>query len=502
MTAHRKFCLALLSLLLLLTACREARPAGEPAPTVAAEEVAALTFDIAGGAAGFCDQLRLSAAGRYVLQSCAGDPLSGTLREADRATLQAWQENLAGFSLTVEQQREQATGLSSTLAFNGQGSLPAPEAQQQLILEWANGLFLRLRPPPPPAPSEAQSPGLCPDLERPAVVIAAPEAPQRLTVVGLDSLARCEIVLEPPPAGPVVTAAGSLFYPVLDAEAQTLLVWQVTPAGSTQPLPFTEVAASIDDQVRLAVSPDGASLAWGHSRPDRQANPPRSTHDLWLAQVDGGSRLRLLNQLITPGLNTLEPVRFSLDQHSLFYALQPLGLAAGPLAYSGRYHSLYRLSGDGSAPRSILTCPAPEGLFCLNDLSPDGGSLVYGAPAGGQLTLLGTEGNPLGTLEPPASDFVGQARFAAGGELAFLSARLDPAGQPTALFLSRAAPPYSEPPQSQAVEPRIVALGEAVDGDRWVVQVADEPGRVSIALLATSGEMTPLAAGTAVGVLR
>ncbi|RMD98640.1 MAG: hypothetical protein D6814_07115, partial [Calditrichaeota bacterium] len=75
-------------------------------------------------------------------------------------------------------------------------------------------------------------------------VIADYENPSNLILVDLTGQTRCNILLPQPPFGRILTAAGAIYYPVFDPEAETLTIWQVGSNGPPAPLDFTAVPVS------------------------------------------------------------------------------------------------------------------------------------------------------------------------------------------------------------------------------------------------------------------
>ena len=255
-----------------------------------------LTFNISGGVIGFCDELIINPGGAYLLRLCDGQELTGELGQADRVSLESWYENLSDINLTFEDNPGGADSLKTALTFDGQGEVAADERQQQVIYEWVNGLVVRLRPQqfqptPTPAPVAVGAEGICPEVARPALLTLNLEAPNNLVLLNPETGTTCNIPMSQPPAGRVVVAAGSLFYPVFDPAAKTLSVWQLNPAGEHLPLVFTSVPVEEPAPFDFVVSNDGTHIAWSQTSIDLESDPPVYRNNLWLAQTDGSNQV-------------------------------------------------------------------------------------------------------------------------------------------------------------------------------------------------------------------
>lgn len=99
-----------------------------------------LTWHREGGIAGYCDDLRIDAAGVVEAASCADDPSAvasqGQLDTEDLTRLQAWLGQYRAFEL---EQADPATadGMTTRLVFAGRGPVEATEAEKQEILDFA-----------------------------------------------------------------------------------------------------------------------------------------------------------------------------------------------------------------------------------------------------------------------------------------------------------------------------------------------------------------------------
>lgn len=480
----------------------------EPTPAPAAGAGPVISFQLSGGIVGFCDELSIAGSGAYVLRTCRQDEITGTLEPADLELLTAWGQNLASFQLNFEDNPGGPDNLASHLVFEGQGSTEADEAQKQMIFDWVNGLLIRTRPqavaPPTPEPLAVGPNGLCPDIARPAVIVIDYERPGGLTLIDPDSRAECDIQFNPPPSGRIITAAGHIFYPVLDQDAQTMTVWRLSPSGEQAPLPFTSVSLAEFGPFSFAVSGDGHKIAWAWAVPNFGVDPPLYQNELRVANSDGSNQVALLNQWAQER-SYVEPVRFSPDQSTLFYAVQPDGLGGGIFSFNGRYNSLYSLPTAGGEPGLIFACP-PENLICIGDISADGQALAYVQPGQG-VVVLGSDGRPLSTLTPPSTDYIGSPIFGPTGNLAFVSASLIQASEqdlprPNPGTISLVSPPYTGQPQTLFSDNRVTAAWEWLDENRLIYGAMADNGNIDTGLVIIDGRQLELSPGPAIAILR
>ncbi|MDX1522360.1 MAG: hypothetical protein R3264_12095 [Anaerolineae bacterium] len=488
----------------------------EPAPEPGLDTGPVITFTLSGGIVGFCDTLTIDAGGGYALQTCIGEePLTGTLRENDLASLEAWHNNLSDFSLSIEQAVDQPDSLNSELTFNGRGDIKADETQQQIILDWVNGVLIRLRPQPvagPPTTLPAgiagiDEDGLCPNIARPAVIVANFADQNLLTLLDPAGQERCDVPLEQPPFGRIVPNNGNLYYPVFDKAAQTLAVGRLGPDGVFEPLDFTAVSMTEFKPYHFALSQDGSKIAWATTAILFENDPPVSRTDLWLANTDGSEQVQVLSAFESPGTVFIEPVRFSLDQTSFFLAVQPGAIDGAVFGFSGRYNSLYRIDGFQAELQLIYACDLPENALCIGDVSADGSTFVYVEGEGKTVNLIGTEGNPLGQFSPPATDFVGQAVFGPTGTLAFISATLVESPDsdiplPRPGYISLIESPYTGDPQTVLTDDRVATLWGWIDADRLAMGSIDEFGNIGTAVVTVDGQVTELSSNFALAILR
>jgi hypothetical protein len=140
------------------------------------------------------------------------------------------------------------------------------------------------------------------------------------------------------------------------------------------------------------------------------------------------------------------PVRFSADNSTLFYTLQPVGVGGSWIAFNGRYDNLYALRLRTEAePELIFDCAELGGLLCIGDfMELDGSVSVLAYTNGAEVVVLNGQGDTLNsiTLE---HDYVGYPTFGPAGDLVFYGADLaaDTGGPPMPEmgYLYRVAPP-------------------------------------------------------------
>ena len=484
-----------------------APPTAEPQPEAGQP---AITFTISGGFVGFCDELTIDESGNYGLHSCRQEELSGVLVQPDLEVLQNWSETLAGFTLTFEDNPGGPDNLSSTLVFKGQGEPAADETQQQAIFDWVNSLFIRLRPqpvepPPTPEPVEVGPEGLCPEIKRPAMLVADYENPSGLILIDPESQAACAVTLSQPPFGRIATAAGKIYYPAFNPEANTITLWQLSPTGEQTPLDFTTIEAA--GPFHFTLSRDGARIAWTQTRVNFEVDPPVYTNTLWVANGDGTAQIALINQVENEETRYIEPIRFAADNNTLYYALQPDGLGGLIFNFTGRYDNMYRVSTLEGQPQLIYACPEGEAMICIGDISPDGSALAVARSGQGVVEIIGSDGNLVATLTPPATDYVGIPIFGPTGNLAFVSATLTQASaedlpRPSPGYISLASPPYTAQPQTLLSADGVATLWEWIDENRLAYGAMDEDGNIGVSVVTPAGQTTALSPNFPLAVLR
>ena len=490
-----------------------ASPAQETPPTVEPQPQSsqAITFSVSGGIVGFCDTLTVSPAGDYNLDICSRESYTGILGEPDKSSLQAWVDNLADFQITLEDNPGGPDNLVTKLIFDGNGQTEADENQQKVILDWAGGLAIRLRPQPtPPAPAATEpapvgDQGLCPDVARPALLTLNLDNPTVLTLLDPNSQSTCNLALQQPAVGRIAAAGGSIFYPVFDSEAKTVSVLQLNTRGEHIPLAFTAIPMEEPGPYDFVVSDDGSKIAWANTLVNVDSDPPVFTNSLWAANVDGTAQITILGQAANNELRFVAPVRFSPGSDTLYYALQPdIG---GPVL-SGRFDTLYRVPVSGGQSQLFYACPG-DNPACIAGLSPDGSTLAVMKPAEAILQLLNRDGAVISTVPLPAADYTERAAFSPAGNLAFVTAALTQTGQdspplPSPGYISLMTPPYAGPPQTLLSDNTIATLLGWLDDHRLTFGTIDAEGNTGASLLTLDGQVTPLLSDTqvAVGVMR
>lgn len=486
----------------------ETSPAAEGDSNPAADM--ALTFNISGGIAAFCDNLSITGSGDYTLTSCnQNGPVTGQLDEADRISLQTWRENLADFQVALEDNPDGPDNMARNLVFSGQGQIEVDETQQQVIFDWVNGLIIRLQTPKedtPPTPTpEPIAGGLCPEIARPALLTIDFENPTILTVVDPAGGAVCNIQLNQPPFGRIDTVSGDIFYPVFQEDTQTVKVWKLDAAGEQTPLDFTGVTLPEPAPYSFILSDNGSKIAWTWTQIDTEAEPPVFRNNLRIANIDGSNQVTILDSVENSEGRFASLVRFSTDSNTLFYALQPdIG---GPI-FSGRFDTLYSVPAGGGVPQFLYGCPDDQNPVCIGGVAPDGGAITIVQPQEGVIQVLNQEGGLINTLAMPAKDYVERTAFAPNGNMAFLSATLVQAAegeppQPNPGYISFVAPPYTEPPQTLLSDNSVGTMRGWLDDSRLIFGALNQDGTMSTAIVDTGGQVTQLPTGTmAVGVLK
>jgi hypothetical protein len=472
---------------------------------------AILTFKIAGGIIGFCDELVINQFGQYTLFDCnQADPIVGTLDQPDLDSLQTWQENLADFHRTFEDNPGGADNLVTDLVFNGQGELEADDLEQQVIVDWVNGLILRLRfqpteEPPTPEPIVTGPEGICPDVNRPALLTISSDNPGILVLIDSDSQATCEIGLDQLPFGRIATAAGSIYFPVFDDDSQSVTVWKLSPDGEQAPLDFTTVAMAEPMPFDFLLAGDGSKIAWAWTEIDFESDPPLYRNSLRVANIDGANELVILERVENSELRFVAPVRFAVDgQPFFYYAMQPdIG---GPI-FAGRYDTLYRVAILDGTTQLLYGCPTDENPVCIGGISPDGNVLTIVEPHNGAIQVLDQAGSLLNTMLLPATDYVERTAFSPNGNMAFISATLLQTDQegptlPNPGYISFIVPPYTGQPQTLFSDNTVATLRGWLDENRLIFGSIDQDGNSSTAIVTTDGQVSDLSLNVAVGILR
>jgi hypothetical protein len=469
-----------------------------------------VTFNISGGLIGFCDQLTVNPDGSYRLQRlCDQNEVSGTLTQEDRASLQAWSDNLRDFQLAGEDNPGSADSLITSLVFHGRGEAEADERQQQVIFDWASGLIVRLRPQeaeptPTPLPVAAGPGGLCPEISRPALLTIDVENPDKLFIIDPNNQAHCEIALSPLPTGRIAIAAGEIYYPVFEPESKMVSVLRLKANGERWPLNFTSMPMTEPGPFDFLISPDGAKIAWSQTVISSTTDPPSYRNSLWLAGVDGVNQVAILDQVENNERRFVMPIRFSTDGSQLYYALQP---DIGGPAFSGRYDTLYRVASNGGETQLIYACPAEENPICIGGVSPDGRILTIVQSAEATLQIIDLAGQTFNSVPLPATDYVERTAFAPNGNLAFVTATLSAGSEgqpptPNPGYISFLAAPYTGQPQILLSDNSVGTLWGWLDDSRLVFGAIGPEGQTRTVLLNLEGQATELSPHIAIGILR
>jgi hypothetical protein len=484
----------------------ETETATQPEDEVAGEMV--ISFSVAGGIAGLCDALQIKSNGEYRLTVCDEDVAAGILEQSDVDSVRAWYENLASFEYSFEDNPGGPDSLATGLVFTGQGELEADELQQQVILDWVSSLAVQLRPkpdvePPTPVPVAVGPDGLCPDVGRPAVLTVNYDNPSILSLIDPDSQAACEIALNQPPVGRIATSSGSIFYPVFDLAAREMTVWQLDPEGKQTPLTFTSIPAAEPGPFDYIVSEDGTKIAWAQTLVELEAESPNYQNNLWVADLDGGNRVSILDQIENSEQRFAVPVRLSPDSRNLYYALQPdIG---GPVL-SGRYDTLYSVPASGGQAEPIHLCPE-DNPVCIGGLSLDGTTFTVVQPVEGTIEVLGIDGSLINTLPLPATDYIERSSFGPGGDIALVTATLSQADEdapplPSPGYISLVVAPYTDQPLTLLSDSTIGTLRGWLDESRLAFGTIDPAGNVATSIITIGGQVSDLSSDIAVGVFR
>ena len=254
----------------------------------------------------------------------------------------------------------------------------------------------------------------CPHILRPALVTYGSNQ-NSLRLTNLNGVDSCQIdfPVEIYYAAGVQTVNGRIFFTGANDEGG-LTIWQLAPDGSSQPLPFTAIPGG---PTYFVVSADGRFIAWSYT----DASQNKYKNSLWVADIKTGQTTSLLTDVTDAGdLRALQPIRFSSDGNTLFYAFQPNGLGGQWFSFNGRYDSLYRISTGGGDPTQIMaSC-----FLCIGDIAPDGNSFAYVDVNDQSVRVMSMDGQLLNTITPLTTDFIGFPSYSPAGQLAFASVTL------------------------------------------------------------------------------
>lgn len=220
---------------------------------------------------------------------------------------------------------------------------------------------------------------------------------------------------------------------------------------------------------------------------------------MWVAGSDGSDVVMPLSPLLSEseGMRlALTPVRFSADNSTLFYTLQPVGLGGVWSSFVGRYDNLHalRLNTDAE-PALIYDCQNDHVVLCIGDfyeVENQVANLAY--VDGPSMVILNGLGETVNTITLN-HDYVGYPTFSPGGELIFYGADLadgpEATIQPELGAIYRVAPPTaphelltSSPglsiPQSWLDATHVVVAYYHGEGDYWGAAIVGLDGLLQV----------------------
>ena len=337
--------------------------------------------------------------------------------------------------------------------------------------------------------------GLCPEVPRPAVLLSLPGEGNLIT--NPISGESCTTSLGEGLVGPFQAAGDDLYFTVTDGEQ--LALKRLAKDGSQELLSFTAVHQ--DDALlghSFAVSADGSRVAWAATSagPDFSGQPESN---MWVSDSDGSNVVMPLPPLLSESegmRQALTPVRFSADNSTLYYTLQPVGLGGAWSSFVGRYDNLYalRLNTDAD-PALIYDCQNDHIVLCIGDFYEVENQVANLAYVDGlNVAILNGFGETVNTISLN-HDYVGYPTFGPGGELTFYGADLSDSPeaslQPELGAIYRLAPPTaphellaSAPelsiPQSWLDDTHVVVSYYHDDGAYWGVAVVGLDGSLQV----------------------
>jgi hypothetical protein len=371
-----------------------------------------------------------------------------------------------------------------------------------------------------PTPPATASVGYCPQIKRPALLFPGDEygtEKGHLLLFDFTSQAECQVPFYPALTYryDLVSAAGHIYYPVFDPATQATVIWHFDTGGTSRPLPFTRLNKQSPVDQLFVPSSDGRLIAWAQNETNYEVNPPLTSSNLWVAQIDGSNQRPLLTKYQNSAERGLELIRFSPDNQTLYFALQPLSSGGGRYAFTGRYDNLYHIPVTGGQPELVFACPKDE-LDCIGDIAPDGQAFVYtqtndllpdGSLNGGVIQVQSLDGALINTLTPPGVNYVGYPFFGPAGDLAFFSAKLVDSGKGFLLtrpgYISLVAPPYTGQPQTIFSDDSVGLLEGWLDEQHLIYEIYDnEASYLRSAIVTTSGQTSLLPPKERLGLLR
>jgi hypothetical protein len=488
------------------------QPAETPTATLPAvptiDTTAVVAFKIDGGIVGFCDELTIDAQGDYVLTTCDQGETNGSLSQTERLTLKSWYENLTGFDLFTDEGKSGADNLTTTLTFTGRGQTEADDAQKQMVFDWINGLILQLRPKPEivmdPTPTVENPNGLCPEIQRPALILIDFEKPTAVQLMDITTQATCDITLAHPPFGRVMPAGGNLYYPVANQEAKSVTLWRFAADGTQIPLEFTRITMDEPSPYGYVVSDDGAKVAWAQTFINLETDPPVYTNYMWRANIDGTGQETLLDAVDNSELRFASPVRFSSVDNSLYYALQP---NLGGSVLGGRLDNLYHVPAGVTEAEIVYTCPVEENPICITGVAVDGSVYTVLDPTTDAVQIIKADGTLLNSIPLPATDYVERASFSPSGKLAFLAAKFtEPENEgeiplPNPGYIMVMEPPYTGDARTLLADNSVGTLWGWLNDTSLAFGALGTANGARTALVNLDGQVQEISPLFAVGVL-
>jgi len=418
---------------------------------------------------------------------CAGGQTKvtgqGWLATDEWTQLESWLRERAPLSL----------GDNGASSFLGQGTQSMSEDEQASLATWAMTVAKRLDPGLEiSAQSEtAVELGLCPEILRPALSLFLPGEGYLIT----DPISgqKCYTTLDGDIPGLFQAVNGSVFYTVLKDDQ--FVVKRINRDGTSSLLTFT--AVNRDDALlyhSFIVSHDGSHVAWSATSagPD-YAGPEVS--NMWMAGIDGTEMVNLLSEEHSGDENrqTPVPVRFSEDNNTLFYTLQPIGMGGMWNAFVGRYDNLYaKRLGTEAEPTLIFDCAGEQNILCIGDfIELEGQVTTLAYVEGGSVAILNGAGTVLNTLNLE-DDYVGYPTFGPTGELVFYGADLDEGPNASIMPLNgtiyRVAPPTA-PYEVLVSDPGLLFPRDWLDGTHVVASYSSGNDDWGTAIIGLDGSL-------------
>jgi hypothetical protein len=333
----------------------------------------------------------------------------------------------------------------------------------------------------------------CPEIARPGILLFL--ADEQYALFDPASGESCPLAFaEPPIPGLVATAQDEIYLAghTMGPDGEATVISRYMPDGTVEVLDYTLVdSGSGATLVAFTVSADARLIAWSVLGPVSDTEMP--SPGLFIADLETGELLAQIAPEVGQAPRAPEPIRFSEDGSTLYYALQPYGLGGLWSSYAGRYDNLYTVATDGTGtPELIFDCAELAQGLCLGDflvVDSTVTGLAYTDRETGTVVIQNGQGDVLNTVKAE-EEYVGYPTWGSSGELVYYAADLsdDPnvSTAPEMGFLYRLAPPTG-PAELLANDAALLLPVRFVDDSQIAATWAGENGVRGFTLVGVDG---------------